>query len=101
MTPNPQAATVRALKTMWRKRWDEAEQQAEAIGVAAVMSGEWGDALSRLVTLRAEMQEIGQAIGWAEDGASWAVVAMSAPLQTEHAALMATPEKASLSPAPS
>ncbi len=41
---------------------------------------------------RAEMREIGRALGWAEDGASWAADGMGAPLAHEHAALLAAPE---------
>ena len=86
--PVPQEAAIRALKTMRRKRWDEAEQQSVALSEAAAMSADWHAALDRLVTLRAELREIGRALSWAEDGASWAVDGMSEALRAEHGALV-------------
>lgn len=71
MSANPQGATVRALKTMWRKRYDEAGQRGGDMGIAAVMTPEWRDTLDRLVTLRAEMREIAHALDWAEKGLPW------------------------------
>lgn len=88
MTTSLQEATVCALRTMWRKRWQEAESQASDLADRDPMSSEWSDALDRLVALRAEMREIGRATGWAEDSASWAVEGMSETLQAEHGALV-------------
>jgi hypothetical protein len=84
--PVTQDATVRALKTMRRKRWDEAEQQSVALSEAAAMSADWHAALDRLVTLRAELREIGRALSWAEDGAPWCMTTMA--LELEHGALV-------------
>lgn len=66
--PVPQEATIRALKTMWQKRFEEAEQWGVTLSAAIVMSADWHVALDRLVTLRAELREIGRALSWVEDG---------------------------------
>lgn len=84
--PVTQEATVRALKTMWRKRWDEAELRASDLAALDPMSGDWHAALDRLVTLRAELREIGRALSWAEDGAPWCMTTMA--LELEHGALV-------------
>jgi hypothetical protein len=88
-TPLPQEATVRALKTMWRKRWEEAESRASDLSALDdPMSGEWSTALDRLVVLRVEMREIGRATAWAEAGSPSAATKINETLQEEHGALV-------------
>lgn len=88
MSNGLQETTVRVLKAMWRERWDEAGAQGILLHDATVMSAKWGAALDRLVTLRADLRDIGRAIEWAEDGATWAVGVMSEKLKAEHGALV-------------
>jgi hypothetical protein len=78
---------------MWQRRWDEAEQQAVFLSEESPMVPAWHNALDRLVTLRAEMRQISQALTCAERGDAPGARDRVA-MRSEFDALMAAPKDA-------